>query len=338
MIGSVIDGRYRITGTVGAGGMGSVYQTEHTGTGRRVALKLILAAEAPLSPQAIGRFQREAKAAGAIETQHIAQVLDFGTDPATNAPYLAMELLTGEDLRALSQRIGPIAPDLALRIVAQACIGPQKAHEAHVISARSVRTGVVRIATDGLLALPDDEHPEICIVEARDGQWTIEADGMVRVALENESILVGDETWALDVPRVAISTLAVESVLLTLESIILRFAVSGTENDDVVITVDGPGKKFQLPPQKHHRLLLALAREQLSLAALPPAERGWTDRHRVCRLLAISEQRLNVDICHARREFAALGIHGAANVIETRPGTTMLRLGVGFVEVTNVSS
>jgi eukaryotic-like serine/threonine-protein kinase len=113
--------------------MGSVYEAKHTGTGRRVAVKIITGDLLLKDALAVSRFQREAKAAGSIDTQHIAQVLDAGTDGATGAPYLVMEYLKGEDLQQLLKRVGPLPPEIALRIVAQACIGLGKAHEARVI-------------------------------------------------------------------------------------------------------------------------------------------------------------------------------------------------------------
>jgi serine/threonine protein kinase len=661
MIGSVIDGRYRIIRSVGAGGMGCVYEAEHTGTGRHVAVKLINIAEQNENRTVIERFFREARAAGAIDTQHITQVLDVGTDPATGAPYMVMELLLGEDLKQLLDRLGPLPPDLALRLVAQACFGLQRAHEAQVIhrdikpaniflakrdagehvvklldfgiakimvdlageanhpkltrtasilgspaymspeqlrrskvadertdiwslgvvlyelltgrtpqegiaelgelivaicceaprpihelapwvppsvasiayralnlkpaerfqtaqamfnairaelpngwtitgdllvpvskdaglarqsrmaapalsisatqltdeqgatgqsssagsqppghapdkvasspmgrikrmnsgetlllrsqmllgrsaacdlrvneprvsseharlrwtgttwevrdlgskngtfvggrrlasgdraaliagdafglggaeppaplfvlidaaapvvSARSVRTGLLRLASGGLITLPDDEHPEICVVEGREGKWTIETEDTVREASDGETLTIGDEAWVLDVPGVAASTLAAEAIVLPLESIELRFVVS-LDQRDVALTVVCPGKEIQLSPQRHHSMLLALARERLRSAAAPPAERGWVDRGPLCRMSGTSEQRINVDVCSARRELAALGIHGAANVIERRPGTGALRLGVERVEVRHAAS
>jgi serine/threonine-protein kinase len=133
VIGTVIDGKYRINKLLGAGAMGQVYEAEHTATGRRVAVKVISSPDLIRDQTVIGRFQREARAAGGIDTQHITQVLDAGVDKESELPFLVMEYLTGEDLSALLKRLGPIAPDLALRIVAQACLGLQKAHEAGVI-------------------------------------------------------------------------------------------------------------------------------------------------------------------------------------------------------------
>jgi serine/threonine-protein kinase len=133
MLGRVVDERYQLVRLLGTGGMGNVYEALHRGTGRRVAVKVIANAELANDSGAIARFQREAKAAGSVETPHIAQVLDAGTDRATGTPYIAMEFLVGDDLRELSAQLGPLDPHLALRIVAQACAGLQKAHESGIV-------------------------------------------------------------------------------------------------------------------------------------------------------------------------------------------------------------
>jgi hypothetical protein len=133
MLGTTLGGKYRIERLLGEGGMGAVYEAVHAGTNRRVALKVISGDASRHGPEVIARFVREAKAAGAIDTQHIVQVLDFGVDELQGVPYLAMEFLAGEDLEHLMERLGPLSPELATRIVAQACIGLQKAHEAGVV-------------------------------------------------------------------------------------------------------------------------------------------------------------------------------------------------------------
>jgi serine/threonine protein kinase len=110
--------------------MGTVYEGRHLGTRRRVAVK-VLTSEMATQPAFVARFEIEAKSAGQIESRHIAQVLDVGTHGAH--PYLVMEYLDGEDLQQLIRRVGPLPPDLAIRIVAQACAGLAKAHEAGII-------------------------------------------------------------------------------------------------------------------------------------------------------------------------------------------------------------
>ncbi len=129
----VIGGKYEIVKQLGVGGMGVVYEAVHTGTGRRVALKEILGDELRERENVIERFHREARATGAIETQHIAAVLDSGTDESTSHPFLVMELLRGEDLQQVLARTGALSEDVALRIIAQACAGLARAHEAGVV-------------------------------------------------------------------------------------------------------------------------------------------------------------------------------------------------------------
>jgi eukaryotic-like serine/threonine-protein kinase len=132
VVGAELGGRYTLIRPIGEGGMGTVYEARHTATGRRVAVKVI-SSEIGEIPNVVARFEAEAKAAGAIESQHIAQVLDAGKDEATGTPFLAMEFLVGEDLGHVLKREGPLGVDLALRIVAQACVGLAKAHRAGVI-------------------------------------------------------------------------------------------------------------------------------------------------------------------------------------------------------------
>ncbi len=133
LVGTKIDGKYVVSRVIGAGGMGAVYEAHHVGTGRRVAIKVISTGDLSKDEQLVGRFQREARAAGAVDTQHICQVLDTGTDPTTHWPFMVMEFMHGEDVQQLLRRVGPTHPDLALRIAAQACVGLSKAHEAGVV-------------------------------------------------------------------------------------------------------------------------------------------------------------------------------------------------------------
>lgn len=144
MKGMLVAEKYRIGPKLGEGGMGAVYEAVNTTTGRRVAVKII-AESAKALPELLARFEREARAAGAIESQHIAQVLDAGVDATTKTPFMVMEHLDGEDLRALFERLGPLAPDLALRIVTQAALGLEKAHRAGFVH-RDVKPANVFLA------------------------------------------------------------------------------------------------------------------------------------------------------------------------------------------------
>ncbi|XXX77107.1 serine/threonine-protein kinase [Sorangium sp. So ce134] len=132
MDGKILSGRYTLVRLLGRGGMGAVYEADDAVQGRRVAVK-VMSGEIVHSRSAMERFDREARAASAIQTEHIVRVLDTGVDRETGSPFLVMELLRGEDLAQLLARLGPLPPRLALRIVAQACVGLQKAHDAGVV-------------------------------------------------------------------------------------------------------------------------------------------------------------------------------------------------------------
>ncbi|APR81749.1 serine/threonine protein kinase [Minicystis rosea] len=133
MIGQTLGNKYRIERILGSGGMGSVYAAEDVGSGQRVAVKVIHGNLPGDSTQLLQRFEREARAAGSIGTEHICRCLDAGTDPESGHPFMVLEYLVGEDLQHLLQRLGPLPPELALRIVAQACLGLSAAHGAGVV-------------------------------------------------------------------------------------------------------------------------------------------------------------------------------------------------------------
>src|SRR5690349_9102308 len=113
--------------------MGAVYEAEHQGTPECVAVKVIHPSHLKPKSDAASRFRREARAASAIESEHIVAVIDAGTDEATGISYLVMERLSGQDLQQRVDQAGPLRIDGALCVAAQALMGLAKAHEANIV-------------------------------------------------------------------------------------------------------------------------------------------------------------------------------------------------------------
>ncbi|NUO52508.1 MAG: serine/threonine protein kinase, partial [Polyangiaceae bacterium] len=82
---TVIDNRYRLVRQLGAGGMGAVFEAEHVGVGRRVAVKLLHKTLLERDPSMLGRLQREARLAGSLDSPYIASVIDTGVDAASGS-------------------------------------------------------------------------------------------------------------------------------------------------------------------------------------------------------------------------------------------------------------
>jgi serine/threonine-protein kinase len=104
---ALIAGRYVPVRVIGRGGMGVVYEVEHTMTGERLALKVVLSGAGAPSDM-LERFKREARASARIRSEHVVRVTDADIAPELKgAPFLVMELLAGEDLERRAARVPP---------------------------------------------------------------------------------------------------------------------------------------------------------------------------------------------------------------------------------------
>jgi eukaryotic-like serine/threonine-protein kinase len=129
--GTVLDGKYRVEGMLGRGGMGVVVAAEHVELRTRVALKF-LADKYVEDPSVTERFMREARACAQLRSEHICRVSDVGRLD-NGVPYIVMELLTGRDLaKELRDRV-TLDVATAADYVVQACDAIIEAHAAQIV-------------------------------------------------------------------------------------------------------------------------------------------------------------------------------------------------------------
>ncbi len=126
----VLAGRYRLVEQLGSGGFGTIWRAEHLVLEAPVAVKLI-AAEVAEDASAVERFLREAKAAAALRSPHVVQILDYGVDAGT--PFMVMELLEGENLAQRLRRCGPLSPEDTVKFITHVCRAMARAHAAGVV-------------------------------------------------------------------------------------------------------------------------------------------------------------------------------------------------------------
>ena len=131
-VGTTIGGRYCVDAVLGRGGMGAVMRGRHVHTGREVAIKLLLPEHAR-DPDRLARFFQEARAAASLAHPNVVDTLDMDVDPSCGQPYLVLELLDGEDLAALLDRQGPLAPQTLLGIALPVMDALAAAHDRGIV-------------------------------------------------------------------------------------------------------------------------------------------------------------------------------------------------------------
>lgn len=143
-------GGYRIGPRLGAGGMGIVYRAEDR-EGRPAALKVLRRRSSDDGGEATRRFLREGRSALAVVHPNVARVFEIGEDDGEF--FLAMELLSGETLRAKLAR-GPLTIAQAVRLAIDVASGVSAAHAAGVVH-RDLKPDNVMITADGTAKVLD---------------------------------------------------------------------------------------------------------------------------------------------------------------------------------------
>lgn len=128
LVGTVVDGRYRIERLLGEGGMGAVYEATHVALDSKVALKVLNSLSA--SDAQRQRFLREARAAAQIRHENVVYISDFGGQPVT---FFVMERLQGRDLSEVLRTEGRLPWSRAKPLLLQTIRALAAAHERGIV-------------------------------------------------------------------------------------------------------------------------------------------------------------------------------------------------------------
>jgi serine/threonine protein kinase len=150
---SVINGRYRVEGRLGVGGMSTVLLALDERLERHVAVKL-LAEHLADDPTFVSRFRREALSAARLVHPNIVQVFDSGFDESAHQHFIVMEYVPGQSCAEILRDRGHLDVEQAVDIVSQACRGLDYAHRNGVVH-RDVKPGNLLVSESGVVKLAD---------------------------------------------------------------------------------------------------------------------------------------------------------------------------------------
>jgi len=213
----IVGGRYRVVRELAVGGMGTIYEVEHTGTRDRFALKMMTVGED--DPQLLTRFRREASAAGKIVSDHVVRVYEVDTaDNLGGRLFIVMELLDGADLAQILASRGPLPFGEALSCLQQVAHAVESAHSVGIVHRdlkpqnlfmhrRGDGTSVVKLLDFGVARMLDPDATDITDASAPVGTPRYMAPE--QLSLGGRGIGPATDVWALGL--VAIELLTAES-------------------------------------------------------------------------------------------------------------------------------
>lgn len=204
-----------------------------------------------------------------------------------------------------------------------------------VPTARALDGSALVFAEDGYLLLPSADAPTLSVYDHPSLGWLVESDdGQLEAAKHGQTLTCPGGAWRLHLAS-SMATLTVGERPRFLAQATLRFTVSADE-EHVQVDAIWPDGTRTLPPSVHWYTVLLLARARHADAVageIPEREQGWRHRDDLCRDLRTTPNKLNVDVHRLRRMLARGGIADGATLLERRPSSMQIRLGVGRIEL-----
>jgi hypothetical protein len=191
--------------------------------------------------------------------------------------------------------------------------------------------------TGEVVALPTPAEPWATVFQCSDGSWSVETEERVLPLVSGQSFEVRGRRWRFSAPmRLPRTSTSDWSELLLRDSTTwgLDFAVSADE-EHVQLWLERGGERIDLGSRSYNYLLLHLARLRLRDAesGTPTTAAGWVHRDDISSALRIDRENLNVMIFRIRKQLEALAVAEPASVIERRPDSHELRIGLTRLSV-----
>ncbi|MFO0648036.1 MAG: serine/threonine-protein kinase [Polyangiales bacterium] len=166
----VLAERYRVLKPIGRGGMGAVFEAVHVHTGRRLAVKTLLA-QYVNDAVLVERFMREARATTAIGDPHVVEIVDIGRTPEGDV-FMVMELLEGRELKRAIRDDAPLPIERACHIARQIGEVMGRAHALGIVHRdlkpanvflvqRDRDPDYVKVLDFGIAKLDASAHPDV---------------------------------------------------------------------------------------------------------------------------------------------------------------------------------
>jgi predicted Ser/Thr protein kinase len=149
--GTVLDGRYRVVGRLGRGGMGEVYRADDLKLGQPVALKF-LPESVDRDPARLTQLHTEVRLARQVSHPNVCRVYDVAEYEGHT--FLSMEYVDGEDLATLLRRIGRFPQDRAIELARQVCAGLAAAHDRGIVH-RDLKPANIMLDGNGRIRVTD---------------------------------------------------------------------------------------------------------------------------------------------------------------------------------------
>lgn len=195
------------------------------------------------------------------------------------------------------------------------------------------------IVFDGdILALPSADEPTATIYRNTEGVWVLEQPESTAPIANQQVFEVGQRSYRFSCPdHFQKTALADPTPELEVKHLQLFFSVSQDE-EHVELRAACGARNFDLGSRTHNYLLLTLARRRKADVAegLPEGSCGWIYIDDLSHDPMMAPQQLNIDVFRIRKQFEDIGLLDPANVIERRPRTKQIRLGVNRIVVTTL--